>query len=88
LRIKQWIERKYPHLTVMLQAEHCDDMQWFKVPPIFTQFFPALRYNIEFWQGGRWMSEPINTHGARRKPFFQSLFHTVGPTLGMVADAR
>jgi hypothetical protein len=33
LRMKQWIERMYPHLTVLLQAEHRDDMMWFKVPP-------------------------------------------------------
>jgi hypothetical protein len=69
LRVKEWVESKYPHLTVLLQAEHRDDNKWHTVLPLLTQCFPVLRENIEFWQGGVWMSEPIDitsTHSGRQ----------------------
>jgi hypothetical protein len=59
LRIKHWIESKYPHLTVLLQAEHRDDYKWHGVSEAVTKCFPVLRKNIEFFQGGNWMKLPI-----------------------------
>jgi hypothetical protein len=66
LRIKHWIESAYPHLTVLLQAEHRDNHKWFIPAATLSQCFPVLRDNMEIWQGGSWMREPINTHNLRR----------------------
>jgi hypothetical protein len=65
LRIKHWIESEFPHLTVLLQAEHRDDHKWHSVADTLSQCFPFLRDNVEIWQGGAWMREPINTQTLR-----------------------
>jgi hypothetical protein len=66
LRVKHWIESEYPHLTVLLQAEHRDDHKWHTVAATLSQCFPVLRDNIEIWQGGTWMRGPINTESLRK----------------------
>jgi hypothetical protein len=66
LRIKHWVESEYPHLTVLLQAEHRDDHKWLAVAPVLQQCFPVLRQSMELWQGGTWMNESIPTDGYTR----------------------
>jgi hypothetical protein len=67
LRIKHWVESQYPHLTVLLQLEHNDDYKWFSVAQTLSKCFPILRDNMEIWQGGMWMAEPIISNSTRRE---------------------
>jgi hypothetical protein len=57
----------------------------------------VLRDNIEFWQGGTWMNEPININSTRQhrnklvhhqQNRFQSFLQTLGQTMGLLPVSR